>query len=90
MRKFKSRGKCKTVLFSCGGGGRNRKGQGRERSEGKARNVGMHNFEGGSSLEKVGCGKLFFFFLRFYVFIHERHREAEAQAEGEAGSFQGA
>ena len=31
MRKFKSRGKCKTVLFSCGGGGRNRKGQGRER-----------------------------------------------------------
>lgn len=31
----------------------------------------------------------FFFFLRFYLFIHERHREkreAETQAEGEAGS----
>ena len=27
-----------------------------------------------------------FFFLRFYLFIHERHRdrEAETQAEGEA------
>ena len=36
----------------------------------------------------------FFFFLRFYVFIHERHtrtqRGAETQAEGEAGSKQGA
>ena len=35
-----------------------------------------------------------FFFLRFYLFIHERHtdceREAETQAEGEAGSMQGA
>ena len=35
-----------------------------------------------------------FFFLRFYLFIHERHRaharEAEIQAEGEAGSMQGA
>ena len=32
-----------------------------------------------------------FFFLRFYLFIHERHRERdeEAQAEGEAGSMQG-
>ena len=32
------------------------------------------------------------FFLRFYLFIHERHteREAETQAEGEAGSMQGA
>ena len=32
------------------------------------------------------------FFLRFYLFIHERHREREAeiQAEGEAGSLQGA
>ena len=32
-----------------------------------------------------------FFFLRFYLFIHERHRErreAETQAEGEAGSMQ--
>ena len=29
---------------------------------------------------------------RFYLFIHERHREREAktQAEGEAGSMQGA
>ena len=43
---------------------------------------------------------LFFFFLRFYLFIHETHtekerereREAETQeeAEGEAGSMQGA
>ena len=44
----------------------------------------------------------FFFFLRFYLFIHERHTEreretetdrqteAETQAEGEAGSMQGA
>ena len=35
-----------------------------------------------------------FFFLRFYLFIHERHThthtEAETQAEGEAGSMQGA
>ena len=26
----------------------------------------------------------------FYLFIHERHREAETQAEGEAGSPRGA
>ena len=30
----------------------------------------------------------FFFFLRFYLFIHERQREAETQAEGEVGSLQ--
>ena len=36
------------------------------------------------------------FFLRFYLFSHERHthrereRESETQAEGEAGSMQGA
>ena len=30
----------------------------------------------------------FFFFLRFiYLFIHDTHREAETQAEGEAGSL---
>ena len=36
--------------------------------------------------------KFFFFFLRLYLLIHERHREreAETQAEGEAGSMQGA
>ena len=28
-------------------------------------------------------------FLRFYLFIHESHREAETQAEGEASSLQG-
>ena len=28
--------------------------------------------------------------IRFYLFIHERHREAETQAEGEAGSLWGA
>ena len=34
---------------------------------------------------------IFFFFLRFYLFIHEkyREREAEIQAEGEAGSLRG-
>ena len=33
-----------------------------------------------------------YYFLRFYLFIHEieREREAEKQAEGEAGSPQGA
>ena len=30
------------------------------------------------------------FFKIFYLFIHEREREAETQAEGEAGSIQGA
>ena len=31
----------------------------------------------------------FFFFLKiFYLFTHERQREAEIQAEGEAGSMQ--
>ena len=34
------------------------------------------------------------FFKRFYLFIHERHkereREAETQVEGEAGSMKGA
>ena len=30
------------------------------------------------------------FFLRFYLFIHERQRKAETQAEGEAGSPWGA
>ena len=37
--------------------------------------------------------KLIFFFLRFYLFIHDRHRdrgegEAETQAEREAGPMQ--
>ena len=32
---------------------------------------------------------LFFIFLRFYLFIHQRQREAETQAEGEAGSTRG-
>ena len=34
----------------------------------------------------------FFFFLRFYLFMHQTHieREPETQAEGEAGSLQGA
>ena len=30
------------------------------------------------------------FLKRFYLFIHERHRGAETQAEGEASSLQGA
>ena len=29
-----------------------------------------------------------FFFLRFYLFIHERQREREAEGKGEAGSPQ--
>ena len=32
----------------------------------------------------------FLFFKIFYLFIHERHREAETEAEGEAGSLRGA
>ena len=46
----------------------------------------------------TGAALSIFFFLRFYLFIHEKHRdrerererEAETQAEGEAGSMQGA
>ena len=36
--------------------------------------------------------KKLYFLKRFYLFIHERHkeREAEIKAEGEAGSMQGA
>ena len=30
------------------------------------------------------------FFLRFYLFMRDTQREAETQAEGEAGSMQGA
>ena len=30
------------------------------------------------------------FFFEFYLFIHDREREAETQAEGEAGSMPGA
>ena len=44
--------------------------------------------------EPTFCDHLFLFiyFKKFYSFIHERHteREAETQAEGEAGSMQGA
>ena len=40
----------------------------------------------------IHLGDFTLFFLRFYLFIQERHkeREAETQAEGEAGSVQGA
>ena len=34
------------------------------------------------------CLSFFPIFKRFYLFIHKRHREAETQAEGEAGSLQ--
>ena len=39
----------------------------------------------------MNTGQIFtyFFFLKI-LFIYERHREAETQAEGEAGSMQGA
>ena len=40
---------------------------------------------GGSTLDSI------FIFLRSYLFVHERHRErGRDQAEGEAGSMQGA
>ena len=32
------------------------------------------------------CRPNYHHFLRFYLFIHERHRVAETQAEGEASS----
>ena len=32
---------------------------------------------------------LFFFFLRFYLFLRDTQRKAETQAEEEAGSLQG-
>ena len=35
---------------------------------------------------KVSCT---FFFLRFYLLMRDTDREAETQAEGEAGSMQG-
>ena len=41
-------------------------------------------------LKTKGKRNFFSFFLRFFKFIHERLREAETQAEGEAGSMQGA
>ena len=37
------------------------------------------------SLLTVSCA--LYFFVRFYLLIHERRREAETQAEGEAGSL---
>ena len=49
----------------------------------------MINFET-SSIPCLSRG-CFFFFLRFYLFIHERHRErGRDTGEGEAGSVQGA
>ena len=41
--------------------------------------------EGGKPVREHFLSFFFFFFLRFYLFIH---REAETQAEGEAGSMQ--
>ena len=44
-----------------------------------------------SSPNQVKClSPQILFFLRFHFFIHERHREAETQAERVAGSLQGA
>ena len=44
-----------------------------------------------TGLEKYGS-ILFYciilFYLRFSLFIHERHKEVETQEEGEAGSMQ--
>ena len=54
----------------------------------------------GNLLHGRHCDKYFFFFLRFYLLINEKHtqgererereREAETQTEGEAGSMKGA
>ena len=52
--------------------------------------------DGAKSPSHLGCPKMivFYFFLNilFYLFMRdtEREREAETQAEGEAGSMQGA
>ena len=38
----------------------------------------------------VRTAQISFLFLEILLFIYERRREAETQAEGEAGSLQGA
>ena len=45
----------------------------------------------GEILSQVDFNSIVFFFKRFYLYIHERHREKErqTQAEGKAGSMQG-
>ena len=43
---------------------------------------------GGSVVEHLPS-PFFFFFKDFILFIHERRREAETQAEGEVGSLLG-
>ena len=35
-------------------------------------------------------GHFIYLFILFCLFIHEKHRESQKQAEGEAGSLQGA
>ena len=54
----------------------------------------MHGVGVGNNIEKIGtciCIKTeHFFFLRLYLFIHERHTERQTQAEGEGGSPEGA
>ena len=47
-----------------------------------ADNIAIYFIEKENQLIKI--------FLRFYLFIHDREREAETQAEGEAGSMPGA
>ena len=42
-----------------------------------------------STLMAIG-NFILFYFLKIYLFIHEREREAGTQAEREAGSLQGA
>ena len=49
----------------------------------------------GLCLRELPHSRVMYFLKRFYLFIHERHREgerereADTQAEGEAGSVQG-
>ena len=52
----------------------------------------MNNYSNGYRTVLVKFRHLQYFFKHFYLFIHERptHTEAETQAEGEAGSLQGA
>ena len=71
----------KLATLVCWGPGSGWQGRGAQSSEGDL-----------GRLSQEGMLRNMFFFLRFYLFIHERQREreAETQAKEEAGSMQGA
>ena len=50
----------------------------------------MKNLEPKEKNPMVNTSRPVTFFFKFYLFIHERHRETQREAEGEAGSLQGA